>query len=104
MSETLFLVFLLAFAIEGFVEYALGSWVDDTRFAKYNIILGYLAMAIGVGLSFYYSLDLLVALSELIFDAPVVEASPVGFAITGIVMGRGSEYLHKFVSRFLDKT
>jgi hypothetical protein len=56
--------------------------------------LRYVAAPIGIGLCVAYRLDLLLAAG---FEA---RARVVGFVLTGVVIGRGSNFLHQFVEQF----
>ena len=53
----------------------------------------YLSLAAGVVLSFIYSLDILAL-------AGLAEPTAAATALTGLVVGRGANYLHDVVSRF----
>ena len=54
----------------------------------------YVAAIAGVGLAIFYQLDLLALIGEL---AP----STVGYVLTGLIIGRGANYLHDFVSTYI---
>lgn len=85
----------LAFLTESMVEYIFGQAVDHLEFLEpFRWLLMYVALAVGVGLSFYYQLDLLAIISE-------QAGTPVGYALSGLVIGRGANYLHDFVSRYI---
>lgn len=79
-------LFILAIFVEGTIEYFVpeakkGEWVK------------YLAAAVGIALAFAYKLDLIAALGA-------TSAVPfVGYVVTGIIVGRGSNYLNDFISR-----
>ncbi len=91
------LTFALAFLSESLVEYLFGVAIDHApKLAPARWALQYIAVLAGVGLAFYYHLDLL---------APIggVDASPVGFILTGCIIGRGANYLHQFVSAYFPK-
>lgn len=85
------LIFLLAIFVEGTVEYFVpeskkGEWVK------------YLAAAIGIALAFAYKTDLVLALINAA-DLKVEVVPYVGFVVTGIIIGRGSNYLNDLISR-----
>jgi hypothetical protein len=83
----LFAIFVLAIFVEGFVEYFVSTPDKAQPWVKY------VAAALGVVLSIAYGLDLLAALG-------VATVYPfVGSVITGLIVGRGSNYLNDFVSR-----
>lgn len=80
-------IFFLAFFVEGLVEYL---------FAKDNgsqPTLKYIALALGVGLAIAYNVDLL-ALLGMTSIVPLV-----GNIVSGIIIGRGSNYVNDVVSK-----
>lgn len=85
-----FFAFLIAAVfVEGLVEYTLknfatGKWVK------------FVALALGIIFAIVYKLDLLMMLG--------LEAiSPyVGYVVTGLIIGRGSNYVNDFMSKFKD--
>jgi hypothetical protein len=80
------LFFILATLVEGIVEYA-GDRIP-TAYKQYAAALTAIALCVA------YNADLL-ALIGLTTPHPYV-----GAIMTGIVLGRGSNYLHDFTSRF----
>ena len=98
-------ILLLSFLCESLVEYFAAPWlkpVNSTpdaelppRWRINRLWLRYIAAAVGVGLAFAYRTDLL-ALAGLTAVHPAV-----GYAITGIVIGRGANYLNDLVDRYL---
>ena len=101
---TLTLAFVLAFFVESFTEYIFGALFDKApKLTPYRWTLQYLAMAAGIGLAFYYQIDLIAYIVNSVAPDALV-ASWVGFLLTGMGLGRGSEWLHRFVSKFLPKT
>lgn len=74
--------------VEGFVEFAFGKVLNDPW-------PGYIALALGVAVCVIWQLDLL---AELGMVAIIPFAGQVA---TGILVGRGSNYLHDFVAKFL---
>jgi hypothetical protein len=93
----LLLALILAFLAEGLTEYFAGpffKWL--ARLAKFPELgdLRYIAALVGIGLAFAYRLDLLLA-------AGFQPSDPaIGHILTGLVIGRGSNYLHQFVDQF----
>jgi hypothetical protein len=83
-----FLTFVIAAVfIEGLIEYALkeftsGQWVK------------YVALALGVIFAIVYKLDLL-AMFGFMAISPYV-----GYVVTGLIIGRGSNYVNDFMSKF----
>lgn len=87
MIESITSVFILAVLVEGIVEYFIAS--ED----KKQPWLKYVAAAIGVLVCVIYKADLLAGLG-LITPIPYV-----GSIVTGIIIGRGSNYLNDFISK-----
>jgi len=85
--QTLAGVFILAFFTEGIVEYL---------FAKKEVaqpILKYVALIIGITLAVAYNVDIL-------GEVGMLSAVPIiGNVISGIVLGRGSNYANDFVQK-----
>lgn len=106
MTIALFtLSFLLSFLIESSVEYIFGTPMAKIEKLKpFTWLLMYVAMAAGVGLSFFYQLDLVallpVWLDSLAEGAGSYAPTPVGYVLTGLAIGRGSNYLHQVMSKF----
>lgn len=96
LAKVLGLSFALATLVEGMVEYVLGTIFDKLYWQKYAWALMYVSLAAGIGLSLYYRIDLL----ALIADQPV---TLVGQLLTGLVIGRGANYLHDFISAHILK-
>jgi len=93
--QIMLLALALAFLTESMVEYLFGQAVDHFEAAaKWRWTLMYISAIVGVGLAFYYHLDLLAMIATL-------EASPVGYLLTGLIIGRGANYLHDFVSTYI---
>lgn len=93
--QVLLLALALAFLTESMVEYLFGIAIDHFDSAvKWRWTLMYVSALTGVGLAFYYQLDLLALIGEL-------EATPVGYLLSGLIIGRGANYLHDFVSTYI---
>ena len=91
------LAFALAFLAESMTEYLFASWVDRIAKLAEAEPLKYIALLVGVGMAFAYRLDLLaLAFPE---QPPVVWW--VGVLLTGMAIGRGSNYVHAFYSTYL---
>ena len=100
--------FALAFLVEGFVEYAFGAPFDHIEKAKpFKWLLMYIALAIGVLLCLFYGLDLIVLIAYVISllagGAVVWPTTTVGMILSGVVIGRGANYLHDFLMAVLKK-
>ena len=87
-------VFLLATLIEGFTEYALADLADKAGAKR---VLKYVPLALGVLAAVAYKVDILASLG-------VVSSVPfVGSVVSGLIIGRGSNYVNDIVSRFREK-
>jgi len=96
------ITFALAFLAESLVEYIFGTLFDKLpALAPYKWTLMYVALVVGVGMAFFYGLDLIALISQ--EAGGQVGASWLGILLTGLVVGRGSNFLHEFVSKYLKK-
>ena len=101
------LVSVLTFLNESLVEYIAGTPMDKSEKLKpYKWLLMYLAMVTGVLLSFYFKVDLIamlpVWLAELLQykEIPAYAPTTVGLLLTGLSIGRGSNFLHQLMAKF----
>lgn len=85
-------VLLLATLVEGFTEYLFG----EVQSAK--PYLRYIALALGVGVSLAYGIDILGILG-LVSPFPLV-----GQIISGLILGRGSNYVNDIMTSFTKGT
>ena len=96
------LALILATLVEGGIEYIFGTVFDKIPVLKdYRWLLMYVGLLAGVALSFYYAIDLIALAANL--AGATQTTTPVGVVLTGLVIGRGANYLHDFVSRWLIK-
>lgn len=94
--------FSLAFLTESMVEYVAGKPFDQIpALQPHKWLLMYLSLGVGVGLSFFYQLDMIAAIAEIAGQA--MQPSWVGFLLTGLGLGRGANYLHDFVTAYVIK-
>ena len=105
LAAALFFGFM---ATEGTVEYLLGTLFERLTGKKddagnptyplrpYSWTLMYASVAVGIFLAFHYALDI----PSVVLGLP---ASPVGVILTGIVIGRGANFVSDVWSRFLGK-
>lgn len=85
----------LAFLTESMTEYLFGQALDRfPNLSPLRWLLQYVAAIVGVGLAFYYQVDLIALIGG---DA----VSPVGVTLSGLIIGRGANYFHQFVSQYL---
>lgn len=96
------LALVLATLVEGFVEYIFGTLFDKVpKLAGYKWALMYLSLLVGVGLAFYYAIDMVSLIANNAGGA--VAVTPVGIILSGLIIGRGANYINDFVSRWLTK-
>lgn len=93
------IIVLLAFLAESMTEYVFGQVVDHVpSLDRYRWLLMYIAAAVGVGLAFFYQLDLIHLLAEAV-EVELPTAYP-GMILTGLGIGRGANYIHQLVSEY----
>jgi len=96
---TLGIIFAVTFLIEAFVEYFAGTPMDKIpKLTPYKWLLMYVAIAVSIPISFYYKFDLIALLGS--FLEKEIAVSWVGIVLSGLAIGRGSNFLHQFVSKF----
>ena len=88
-------IFALAFLCESLTEY----FFKDLFAAKLDVkYLRYVSALVGVGLCLGYGLDLF---HDLLGLSPLF--GPLGQVLTGLILGRGANYVHDFYSRFIQR-
>jgi hypothetical protein len=104
--QTAALILMLSALVEGLIEYFIGLLLEPLNqgdgnrevFAQkldvYQLLMRYSAAAISVALCFAYSVDLM---GQVGLHGPAF----VGYIATGLLIGRGSNYVHDFISRWL---
>jgi len=91
------MMFFSFMATEGTVEYLFGTLFDKVaQLNQYKWALMYVSLGLGIFLAFHYNLDI----PFLLLNLP---ASPVGVVGTGIIMGRGANFVNDVWDRFLNK-
>lgn len=81
----------------GAVEYIFGTFFDKiVSLVPLKWTLMYMSLGLGIFLAFHYELDIPYLLLGL-------KASPVGVIATGIIMGRGANFINDVWDRFLPK-
>ena len=85
----------LAFLSESLVEYLFGTAADKiSAITPYKWTLMYVSAGVGVGLSIHYGLDVIALLLG-------TAATWVGVTLTGLIIGRGANFVHQFVSKYI---
>lgn len=102
-------IFMMSFIIESLVEVLFGQAVSHLPILQpYAWLLMYVASIVGVIGAFLYGFDLLYLLGNYLavpVDVYPIMASPTWFGtlLTGLAIGRGSNYLHDLVAKFFVK-
>lgn len=103
-------ILFLSFLAETLTEAVFGTLQKKIpALAGFDWILMYIAMAVGVLLAWVYHFDLVYLLSEFLrsyaptLTIPIVPITGVGITLTGLAIGRGSNYIHDLYSRFFVK-
>ena len=87
------LALVLAFTVEALLEYVLGIWWTPLSETVRPKVLMAVGLVLGITLCLIYKIDLLAELG--------LQAGIVGQILTGALVGRGSEYLHKWYNRII---
>ena len=96
------LAVVLATLVEGFVEYVFGTAFDKVpKLAAHKWLLMYVSLLAGVLLAFFYSIDLVALIANNAGGSLAV--SWVGILLSGLIIGRGANYINDFVSRWFSK-
>lgn len=102
------IAFVLAFFTETMVEYVFGTPMDKIeKLQPFKWALMYISAAVGIFFACFFKLDLIYVLgysvSSLLGQPEIlIPTTWVGMGISGAVIGRGAEYLHKFIMTFFD--
>ena len=94
----LFIIFALAYLTESATEYLFGTPMDKFGLSRWKWSLMYISLVVGIGLAFFYKLDLVALLASVVGED--ITASWVGFVLTGFGIGRGANWLHQFVEKY----
>lgn len=94
--DTVAPILFLAFITEGLVEYLFVPLADSPwlKPALSPLLTRYVAVLTGIGLAFAFQADVL-AMAGLEATWP-----PLDYLITGVLIGRGSNYLNDLLDRF----
>lgn len=95
---------ILAVIVEGFVEYFVGlPFQKIPTLNKYSWLLAYVSLVLGEIVAFYFSIDILFLISEYALGSEWL-ITPGGIFITGVCIGRGSNYVHQILSKWFPIT
>lgn len=93
--QIIVLTVALAFLAESMVEYVFGMIADQIPAVHpYRWLLAYVAMAVGVLMAYSYSIDMLTLITG-------EAATNLGVILTGLGIGRGANYIHDFVGKYI---
>ena len=105
----LLIILFLAFLVEALVEYVFGQAAEHIPACKpFQWTLMYVALVVGVICAFIYHFDLVYLLAQFLEQyAPgvidKVPQTPIGIALTGLAIGRGSSFIHDIMTQFYVK-
>jgi hypothetical protein len=95
------ILFLLAFLVESLTEYVFGAPMDKIpALTPYKWLLMYIALAVGLVGAFVYRLDLIYIAAGYL-GVTTITAGPFGFILTGLAIGRGSNYIHEIFGKIV---
>jgi len=98
----LLIIFFLAFLVESLVELFFGQLFQRIAvLAPLSWTQMYIAAAIGIAGAFVYGFDLVALLGSYIGLAMPI--TWYGCVLTGLAIGRGSNYIHDLVGKFFTK-
>lgn len=92
MQPLLFLLLFLATFVEGTLKY-IYEGAPEPWHSRMKPFIPYCAMVLGISISCYYHLDILK------FFGLTLDGGLVSYLITGVIIGRGSNYLNDLVSK-----
>jgi hypothetical protein len=100
--------FSLAFLTESMVEYFVGTVFDKiAKLTPAKWTLAYIAAVVGIGLALYWKIDLIAVIANGVAKLAQTETTwsvtPIGQALSGLAIGRGSNFLHDFLANALKK-
>jgi len=91
----------LAFLVETLTEAVVGPIFDKTpALTPHKWAIMYVALVVGVAGALIYKFDLIALLAETVNVNPPISPGIFGMVITGLAIGKGSNYLHQFISKF----
>ena len=98
---TMAILFMLAFLVEALVEAVFGTLFDKIpALTPYKWALMYVAFLVGIVGAFVYQFDLLYLLASYLDKATTLTINAFGIILTGLGIGRGSNFLHDLFTRW----
>jgi hypothetical protein len=98
----LFVIFLMAFLVESLTEYLFGQAFEHVpKLAPFSWMLMYIAAAVGVVGAFVYGFDIISLVG--IYIGQILPVTWFGILLTGLAIGRGSNFIHDLVVKFFVK-
>lgn len=106
------LILFVSFLIEAIVEAVFGQVFDRVpKLAPFKWLLMYVAYGVGILGAFIFRFDLIYLVAKFLeigslsayFDMPDVRVTVFGMVLTGLAIGRGSNFLHDVFSFVLKK-
>ena len=95
-------ILLLAFLVETLTEFLFGDVFDKVPvLVPFKWCLKYVAVAVAVAGAFIYKFDIIQLLGE--FLEAGIPLTNFGIAISGVAIGKGSNYIHDLIQRFFVK-
>lgn len=96
------IVLFLAFLVESMVEYFVGEIANHVPAAgPYKWLIMYVAAMIGILAAFIYKLDIINMLAD--FLGTQFSTTVFGMVFTGLVIGRGANFVHDLWQKFFVK-
>ena len=103
IMSTLGIILLLSFLVEALVEFIYGQFCDHFPVLEpYKWLSFVLAMITSVIGAFIYQFDLLYMVGEWLGNP--IALHPFGITLTGLAIGRGSNFIHDIISNFFSSS
>ena len=97
------IVLFIAFLVETLVEFVLAPVFEKVpKLQPFKWVTMYVAIAVAMFAAFLYRLDLVFMLAQFLGVSEIPQTT-YGIVITGIALGKGSNYLHDLITRFFVK-
>lgn len=102
------IIMFIGFIIEALVEFLFAPLFDKVaKLTPFKWLQMYIAVVVGVIAAFTFQLDLIhilsLFLSQVSGTIAIIAITPFGLIVTGISMGRGSNFIHDIFTKFFNK-